>query len=86
MKTVRINSFDILSDPGVLAAVESVATEIVKDANANTSAPIGITWERRGDVVHIGPRGAAAIAVEYGSYLLPAKRPVKRALDTHQVA
>jgi len=83
---VRIFEDRILADRGVSDALEKVATAIVRTANRNSGAPIGIKWERHGDTILIGPRGAAAVAVEFGSRFLPARRPVKRALDTHRVA
>jgi len=77
----------ILDDREVKAAVEDAASAIARTANANTRAPVGISWDRLDDqTVRIGPRGAAAVAVEYGSRYAPARRPVKRALDTHRVA
>lgn len=76
----------ILSDEGVQKAVEDVARSISKQANRNSTAPIGITYRRIDDeTVRIGPRGAAAVPIEYGTKDFPARRPVKRALDAHEV-
>jgi hypothetical protein len=83
---IDLNESAILGSAEVNAAAEAVATSIVKTANRNTSAPVGITWRRVDEqTIRIGPRGAAAIAVEYGSRMLSARRPVKRALDAHEV-
>ena len=76
----------ILGSEGVQKAIEDAATSIIKQANRNTTAPIGITWRRVDDeTVRIGPRGAAAIPVEWAPRHVPARRPVKRALDAHEV-
>jgi len=83
---VDLDQSAMLGSDGVKAAAEAVATSIIKTANRNTSAPVGITWRRRDEqTIRIGPRGAAAIAVEFGSRSLSARRPVKRALDAHEV-
>ena len=75
----------IVTERGVQRAVERKAGEICVDAN-QTSAKIGITWRRTSETtVLIGPRGAAAIPVEYGTARTPARRPVKRALDRHRL-
>lgn len=74
----------VLEDEMVWDGVAQVAASISRMAN-DTSAKIGITFNRIGDVIRIGPRGAAAIPVEFGSVNSPAKRYVKRALDAHRV-
>lgn len=74
-------------DPEVMERTRQLAGEIARDAN-RTSARIGITYEDLpdGSGVRIGPRGAPAIAVEIGTAQLPARRPVKRALDRRRLA
>lgn len=66
-------------------AVKKIAIGILRDANNNTSAEIGITYNDVGEggnrVIRIGPRGAAAIPVEFGTATVQARRPVKRAID-----
>lgn len=65
--------------------VKKIAGKIARQANTNTTAPIGITYNDIGSgrnrVIRLGPRGAAAIAVEFGTAVLQARRPVKRAID-----
>jgi hypothetical protein len=64
-----------------LPATELLAQEIAGIANRRTSAPAGITTERREDHVLIGPTGAAGLPVEIGTIFLPAKRYFKRSID-----
>lgn len=85
-KSVTITSWNreaILRDENVWKGVEEIAASISREANA-TSAAIGITYRRLEDAVRIGPRGAPAIALEFGTISQPARRYVKRALDAHE--
>lgn len=80
---ITVNEDAPLQDEQAWEAVAQVAASISRQAN-QTSAKIGITFNRVDDAIRIGPRGAAAIPVEFGSRYTPAKRYVKRALDAHR--
>jgi hypothetical protein len=82
---MRLDPDAVRDDPQVWENVEKVAASISREAN-RTSAKIGITYNRLGDAVRIGPRGAAAIVVEFGGRSHPARRHVKRALDAHRIS
>jgi hypothetical protein len=84
MMHVTVNENAPLEDEQAWEATAAVAASICATAN-QTSAHIGITYNRIGDKILIGPRGAPAIPVEYGTYRTPAKRYVKRALDAHRI-
>lgn len=76
-------------DEQVWRAILGIGRQIAEAANGNTSAPIQVRAhfiDRGADRrVRIGPRGAAAIAVEFGTAKTPAHRPVKRALDRFRI-
>ncbi len=76
----------LLQEAGVRRELERIAASVVDDANRATRAPVQIAWHWLGDQVHIGPRGAPGIVMEYGGRHTPARRMVKRALDRHQIA
>jgi hypothetical protein len=83
---VRLKESAILSSESVQRGLEDLAGSIAKQANSNSDAPIGIGWFRPDEKrVRIGPRGAAAIVVEFGGRSHQARRPVKRALDAHEI-
>ena len=68
--------------------VKKIAGEISRDANNNTDAPAGFTYEDMGSgkdrVIRLGPVGAAAYPIEFGTRAIPARRPFKRAADKHR--
>lgn len=72
-------------DAHVWENLRNTAGKISMDANM-TSAPIGITYNDTENGVLIGPRGKAAIAVEFGHRNVPGRRPVKKALDRARIA
>lgn len=76
----------VLDDEDAWKGVTEIAGEIARRAN-RTSAKIGISYDRLDEpkVVRIGPRGAAAIPVEYGTVDTPAKRYVKKAIDSMRI-
>lgn len=82
---IELNPAAAVQDPGVRRALEELATDIVVDANRATDAPVGITWNWMGDVIRVGPRGAAAYPVEFGTSRIPARRMVKAALDRRRI-
>lgn len=86
--TIKVNTDAPFNDPKVWANLERIAGRICYDAN-QTSAKIGITYRTLGTGtdkrVLIGPRGKAAIPVEYGTYFMAGKGYVKRALDRARV-
>jgi hypothetical protein len=71
-------------DPLTWEGLRETAGKISLDAN-RTSAMIGITYNDTEDGVLIGPRGKAAIAVEFGHRSAPGKRYVKKAIDRARV-
>lgn len=75
-------------DERVWGNILDIGRRISKIAN-KTTAPIGIMahYEGRGKdrKVRIGPRGAPAIALEFGTARSPARRFVKRALDKFRI-
>lgn len=75
-----INDKQILED--ALDETEVKADRIAGIANRSTSAPVGITTERKEDHILIGPTGAAGLPVEIGTLFLPAHRFFKAALDS----
>lgn len=87
---ITLNERAPLEDNRVWNQVLDIGRQIAREANRNTSAPIGIMahFEGRGAdrKVVIGPRGAAAVPLEFGTARLPARRFVKRALDKFRVA
>ena len=82
-----VNEDAPLKDPGAWRLAREVAGKIAASANRNTSAEAGITYEPKGTGVPaegrilVGPTGAPAIALEFGTRYQPARRYVKRALD-----
>ena len=86
MAAFKINKDAVLEDPGAWDLVRETAKKLAAAAN-QTSAKIGITYEPKGTGVPaegrilVGPAGAPAIALEFGTRYQPARRYVKRALD-----
>jgi hypothetical protein len=82
---VNFDDRAILGSDDVRQATEDVARSITRTANKNTNAPAGFVWRWRDDVVNVSSRGAAAVPREVGTRMNPAGRPMKRALDAHEV-
>lgn len=86
---ITVNPNAPKEDEQIWRAILALGRKIADEANGNTTAPIQVRAhfvdrgpDRR---VRIGPRGAAAIAVEFGTAMFPARRPVKRALDRFRI-
>lgn len=75
----------LFHDEDVWEGVKDLAGRISYRANQATSAEVGITYNDVGSGesrrILIGPRGAAAIPVEFGTSKVPAKRYFKRTID-----
>jgi hypothetical protein len=85
---VNLNDDAIVQSRSVSKEVDAVARSIQMTANRNVrNAKIGIVRRRQEDgiTVRITARGAAAAPLEVGTRYVSARRPVKRALDAHEV-
>lgn len=77
----------ILESADVSKAVDDTARSILKAANKNTTAPAGFVPNRIDtNTVRLTSRGAAAVPREVGTRFKSAGRPMKRALDAHEVS
>jgi hypothetical protein len=84
MATFRARPEALLEDPKVWDTLRKIAGEVARDANRTRRAKIGITYRDRDDGVLITSRGAPAVALEVGTSSQPARRYVKRALDSRR--
>lgn len=85
LKGLTIDQDKIFGNEELWQSARTLAGQIARDANDATSARVGITVEDKGSGrsrrILIGPRGAAAIPVEFGHRGVPGKRFFKRTID-----